>query len=50
MRWLLWRSCGLPNQSIQRTVKSVTHFAVAKAPPLFATADAGVSYINNKDQ
>jgi hypothetical protein len=43
MRSLLWRSCGLPNQRIQRTAKSVTSFAIAKVPPFFAAADAGVT-------
>jgi hypothetical protein len=42
MRSLLWHSCGLPNQRIQRTAKSVTSFAITKVPPFFAAADAGV--------
>jgi hypothetical protein len=32
----------LPNQRIQRTAKNVTSFAIAKVPPFFAAADAGV--------
>ena len=45
MRSLLWRSCDLPNQRIQRIAKSATPFAIAKVPPLFAAADADVIYL-----
>jgi len=31
-----------PNNQIHLTVKSVTPFAVAKAPPLFTSSDLGV--------
>jgi hypothetical protein len=42
----IFRIVGLANDSInciQLTVKSVTFFAKAKKPPLFTSADAGVS-------
>ena len=35
------------NNQIHLTVKSVTPFAVAKAPPLFTSSDLGVRLIQN---
>jgi len=35
----------IPNNQIHLTVKSVTPFAVAKAPPLFTSSDLGVRFL-----